>query len=113
MARRRAESGAIVEYLIDRYDRTGLRPPAGSADYQRYRYWVHYAEGSAMPPLLLGLLVSRLAGPNVPWLIRPVARRIAAGLKQNFITPQITRRLESLSMIIRFRQYYRLPDNLG
>ena len=74
-----AESGAIVEFLVDRYDRTGLRPPVGSADYQRYRYWLHYAEGSAMPPLLLNLVVSRLGGPNVPWLVRPVARRDCRG----------------------------------
>jgi glutathione S-transferase len=105
-----AESGAIVEYLIDRYDRTGLRPPVGSADYQRYRYWLHYAEGSAMPPLLLNLVVSRLGGPNVPWLIRPVAGRIAAGLQKQFIGPQITRHLDFMEQELATRDWFAGTD---
>lgn len=46
-----AESGAILEYLLDHYDPDGrLRPPAGSDAFERYRHWLHHAEGSAMPP---------------------------------------------------------------
>src|ERR1700712_2102436 len=48
-----AESGAIVEYLMDTYGAaSGLRPAPGTADFRRYTYWLHFAEGSAMPPLL-------------------------------------------------------------
>src|SRR3984957_20507341 len=46
-----AESGAIIEYLVDRYGDGRLIPPAGSAGRLQYAYWQHYAEGSAMPPL--------------------------------------------------------------
>ena len=56
---RLAETGAIVDYLVDRYGKE-LAPAQGSEAYWRYRYWLHYAEGSLMPPLLLKLVVSRL-----------------------------------------------------
>src|SRR5579883_641309 len=66
-----AETGAIVEYLIDRYGDGRLRPPAGTPERMRYVYWLHYAEGSAMPPLLVGLVASRLgeaAKPALPYV---------------------------------------------
>src|SRR5690242_20652364 len=47
-----AESGAIIEYLVERYGEGRLSPSPGTAARLRYRYWLHYAEGSAMPPLL-------------------------------------------------------------
>src|SRR5712692_5843142 len=68
-----AESGAIVEYLVGRYGNGRLAPAAGTPARVRYLYWMHYAEGSAMPPLLMKLVFSRLPR-GVPLLIRPVAR---------------------------------------
>jgi glutathione S-transferase len=58
---RLAETGAIVDYLVGRYGEA-LAPPEGGEAYWRYRYWLHYAEGSAMPPLLMKLIVNKL-GP--------------------------------------------------
>src|SRR5262245_45367136 len=55
-----AESGAIVDYLADRYGAGRLAPPANSPERLRYTYWIHYAEGSAMPPLLLKLVFDRV-----------------------------------------------------
>jgi glutathione S-transferase len=55
-----AESGAIVEYLIDTYGKGKLKPKAGSDDYWKYVEWMHYAEGSAMLPLLLALYTNML-----------------------------------------------------
>jgi glutathione S-transferase len=60
-----AETGLIVEYLVERYN-PALAPPRGSGLYWRYRYWLHYAEGSAMSPLLLKLVIDRLG-----WLAFP------------------------------------------
>ena len=51
-----AESGAIVEYIIDKYGGGRMKPRPGSDDYWKYVEWMHYAEGSAMFPLLLALL---------------------------------------------------------
>src|ERR1700756_4877658 len=50
-----AETGAIFEYLISRYDHRYLAPIPGTRDHLRYTYWMHYSEGSAMPLLLLKL----------------------------------------------------------
>jgi glutathione S-transferase len=55
-----AESGAIVEYLIDTYGKGKLRPKPGSDDHWKYVEWMHYAEGSAMLPLLLALYTGML-----------------------------------------------------
>jgi glutathione S-transferase len=89
-----AESGAIVEYLLDRYGAGRLRPPAESADRLRFTYWLHYAEGSAMPPLLLSLVFSKVARGPAPFFVRPIARAIAAKVKQSFIEPQIKLHLD-------------------
>ena len=84
-----AESGVIIEYLLDTYGGGRLRPAAGSAERLRYTYWLHYAEGSAMPPLLMKLVFRRLPGPAVPALIRPIVRAVAARAQRSFIDPQL------------------------
>lgn len=89
-----AESGAIIEYLVDRYDDGKLRPPAGTLGHLRYVYWLHYAEGSAMPPLLMKLVFDRLETAPMPFFIKPVARAIARNVKNAFILPQLTRHLD-------------------
>jgi glutathione S-transferase len=89
-----AESGAIVEYLIDHYGAGRLIPPAGTPERLRYTYWLHYAEGSAMPPLLLKLVFDRVANSPAPWPISAVARRIAKTVQTAFIGPQLTRHLD-------------------
>lgn len=89
-----AESGAIVEYLIGRYGGGRLIPPAGTPERLRYSYWLHYAEGSAMPPLLLKLIFDRVANGPAPWPISVVARRIAATVQGAFIGPQLKRHLD-------------------
>ena len=61
-----AESGAIVDYLIRRYGKGAMMPAIGSADYEAYNEWLHYAEGSAMLPLMLNLYVSRLKEAGAP-----------------------------------------------
>jgi glutathione S-transferase len=88
-----AESGAIIEYLIDRYGNGRLRPPPGSAQHLRYTYWLHYAEGSAMPLLLLKLVFLRLPRP-VPALIRPIVRAVAQRAQQRLIDPQLRTHLD-------------------
>jgi glutathione S-transferase len=57
--RKLAETGLIVEYLVERYG-PDLAPPRETDLYWRYKYWLHYAEGSLMPPLLLKLIIDRL-----------------------------------------------------
>ena len=89
-----AESGAIVEYLVGRYGGGRLIPPADTPERLRYTYWLHYAEGSAMPPLLLKLIFDRVANGPAPWPISVVARKIAATVQAAFISPQLKRHLD-------------------
>jgi glutathione S-transferase len=91
-----AESGAIVEYLVERYGNGRLIPPAGTPERLRYTYWLHYAEGSAMPPLLLKLAFTRVANAPMPFFARAIARRIADGALRAFVDPQIARHLDYL-----------------
>jgi glutathione S-transferase len=84
-----AESGAIVEYLIDKYGQGRFAPASGTPERLRYTYWLHYAEGSAMPPLLLKLVALRIAGAPMPFFAKPIARKIAATLQSSFIDPQL------------------------
>jgi glutathione S-transferase len=89
-----AESGAIVEFLIERYGNGKLIPPAATKERLRYTYWLHYAEGSAMPPLLLKLVFDRVESGPMPFFVRPVARGIAKKVKTAFISPQIKTHLD-------------------
>ena len=89
-----AESGAILEYLVERYGRARLSPAPGTPEHLRYRYWMHYAEGSAMPPLLLKLVFDKLEKAPMPFFAKPIARAIASKLRQTFIQPQIDRHLD-------------------
>ena len=61
-----AESGAIVDYVIRSYGKGAMMPAIGSRDYEVYNEWMHYAEGSAMLPLLLHLYVGRLKEAGSP-----------------------------------------------
>jgi glutathione S-transferase len=74
-----AESGAIVDYLIRKYGGGKMMPAMGSPDYEAYNEWLHYAEGSAMLPLMLNLYVSRLkeaGGPLHPRIDSEVANHL-------------------------------------
>lgn len=89
-----AESGAIVEYLIEHYGNGRLIPPLGSAERLRYTYWLHYAEGSAMPPLLLSLIFNKVRESPAPFLIRPIVRGIADKVLTTFVRPQLATHLD-------------------
>ena len=60
------ESGAIVDYIIRRHGGGRLQPPAGSREFEVYNQWLHYAEGSAMLPLMLRLYTGRLGEAAAP-----------------------------------------------
>ena len=83
-----AETGAIIEYLLDTHAAGRLRPAAGSADRLRFTYWMHYAEGSAMPPLLLKLVFSQLP-KRAPGLVKPIVNGIVKAANKSFIDPQL------------------------
>jgi len=82
-----AETGAIIEYIVDKAGGR-LRPPAGTPERLRWTYWLHYAEGSLMPPLLMRLIFSLLPSRS-PVLMRPIVNAIAERTKQGYIEPEL------------------------
>lgn len=90
-----AESGAVLEYLVERYDTAhAFAPSPDTPERLRYRYWMHYAEGSAMPPMLLSLVFSRLKKAPMPFFVRPIARGIADKALSGFVAPQVKLHLD-------------------
>jgi glutathione S-transferase len=87
-----AETGAIVEYLLLKYGNGRMVPEAGTPDRLRYTYWLHFAEGSAMPPLVMTLLFTEMP-KQMPALLRPVARLIGNAVQTSYLRPQIDRQL--------------------
>jgi glutathione S-transferase len=93
-----AESGAIVEYLIDTYGKGRLKPKAGTDEYWQYIEWLHYAEGSAMLPLLLALYTGMLgdAGATLkPRVDGEIANNLsymenALGSREFFVDKELT-----------------------
>ncbi len=82
-----AETGAIVEYLVDK---TGgrLRPADGAPERRRWTYWMHFAEGSMMPPLLLDLVFMTAPG-RAPETLRPTAQAISDATRKGYVAPQL------------------------
>jgi glutathione S-transferase len=90
-----AESGAIIEYLVERYGEGKFAPPLNVPERLRYQYWLHYAEGSLMPPLLIKLVFDQMDQKS-PFFLRPIVRVISQPVKSSFIEPQITTHLNYL-----------------
>jgi glutathione S-transferase len=101
-----AESGAIVEYLAERYGEGRLVPAAGTPERMRYRYWMHFAEGTAQPPLLLKLLFDRVETGPMPFFVRPVARAIARRAKEGYVQPNIDRNLDFMESELAQREWF-------
>ncbi|PKH22339.1 glutathione S-transferase [Enterobacterales bacterium CwR94] len=84
-----AESGAILEYLERQYD-TDYRLSLTHPDEQiQSRYWLHYAEGSLMPLLVMKLIFNQFNKPPVPWLLRPIGGLFAQGFNKAYLLKQL------------------------
>jgi glutathione S-transferase len=99
-----AESGAIIEYLVER-EGGKLRPEEPEARL-RYRFFLHYAEGSAMPPLLVQLLVDRIRAQQVPFFVKPITHKIADGIEQGFSGPAIATHFGFVESELSTRPYF-------
>jgi glutathione S-transferase len=101
-----AESGAILEYLVERHGGGRLAPARGTPERLRYTYWMHFAEGSAMPPLLLLLIFNRIEKAPMPFFVKPVARAIARRAKESFILPNNERNLDFMESELQGRDWF-------
>lgn len=86
-----AESGAIVEYLVEKHGNGRLVPRPGTPEKVRYTYWLHFAEGTAMPPLVMKLVFNRIEHAPMPFFARPIARGISQKVRSTVIDPNLAR----------------------
>ena len=100
-----AESGAITDYLIQTYGNGRLMPERGSREYWQYQRWLHYAEGSLMPLLLLGLVFRRIESAPMPFFVKPIARKISGSVKSSFIHPQAALHLAHINSELENRKW--------
>jgi glutathione S-transferase len=98
-----AESGAILEYFAEREGK--LRPAGGNA-LLSYRFFLHYAEGSAMPPLLVQLVVDRMRSAPMPFFVKPIARAIADRVQQGYSGPAVDLHFGFVEQTLGERAYF-------
>lgn len=92
-----AESGAIIEYLVETYGQGRLVPAAGTPARLSYTYWLHFAEGSAMLPLLLKLIFNRVETAPMPFFAKPFAKGIARKVKGTFVEPTLIQHFDYMN----------------
>ncbi|GAB4035207.1 MAG: glutathione S-transferase [Rubrivivax sp.] len=103
-----AESGAIVEYLVERAGGR-LRPAPGTPEARRWTYWLHFAEGSAMTPLLFKLVFDKIRAA-APLIVRPIAGAIANQVEKGFYGPNIRRHLDFMEAELKDRDWFAGPE---
>lgn len=98
-----AESGAVLEYLAEREGK--LRPESDEAR-REYTFFLHYAEGSAMPPLLVQLIVERLRNAPLPFFIKPLVRAIGGKIEGGYSGPAMDLHLGYIDRVLGEREYF-------
>ena len=101
-----AESAVILEYMARFFGEATWVVNIDDTNYWSFQYWMHYAEASLMPPLIIRLIFSKLKGPQVPALIRPLSRRIADQVDQSFTLPQIRTHFAFVESHLRGREWF-------
>ncbi|MFG6459132.1 glutathione S-transferase family protein [Roseateles sp. BYS96W] len=100
-----AESGAILEYLVDKYGQGRLKP-TDEQSLLHYRYFMHFAEGSAMPPLVMKLIFNKIKRAPMPFLVKPIAKGIADKVLGGFVQPNIDAQLKFLEAELTARPWF-------
>lgn len=91
-----AESGLIVEYLIRRYGRERFMPAEDTEQYWNYLYWIHYAEGSLMPLMVMSLIFIRIETAPMPFFVKPIAKGIVNKVRSGFIRPNVDTHMQHI-----------------
>ncbi len=112
-----AESGAILEYLVDKYGSSGqgdvahLLPDAGTQAYRQSRFWMHYAEGSLMNWLVMKLVFVMIPTQPMPFFVKPIAKQLCAQVQALLIDPNLTTALAFMDQHLATHQWF-AGDNL-
>ncbi len=89
-----SESGAIIEYVIEQHGGGRLRPAEGTPERRAYVFWMHFAEGSMMPLLVMTLVFGRLGKKPIPFFLRPVGKMFSSAVQKNYIGPSLKAQLQ-------------------
>ncbi|KXZ67993.1 glutathione S-transferase [Acinetobacter venetianus] len=99
------ESAVILDYLQQRYDQQQQFRPQDLKGQRQYYYWMHYAEGSLMPLLVMTLVMNNVS-KHVPWIVRPVAEKITDGVKAGFVRPRVKEHILYLEEYLSKHDYF-------
>lgn len=100
-----AESGAIIEYILDEYGQGRLKPTEKKSRLD-YRYWLHFAEGSLMPLLVMELVLGKTAEAPMPFFVRPVAKKIVGAVDTNFTAPRLSSQLNYINQHLGLNSFF-------
>ena len=95
-----AESGAIIEYLVETYAATApqamptLQPAPGTPEHRQCRFWMHYAEGSLMNWLVMKLVFMSIPKQPMPFFVRPIAKALCGTVQQKLVDPNVDTALD-------------------
>ncbi len=84
-----AESGAIIEYLVGKYDDGRLVPERGTPEHRAYTYWLHFAEGTFMPLMIISLILRRIENARMPFFAKPIARGIVSKVRSGYLDANV------------------------
>lgn len=101
-----AESGAILQYVADQHPDSGLTIPSSDPAYADYLYWMHAAEGSLMPWLVMKLVFMRLPKSPMPFFIRPVARTLSNKVVSTLVQPSIQSQFDAIEAWLTDRTWF-------
>jgi glutathione S-transferase len=101
-----AESGAIIEYLVNKYDDGRLLPGADTPERLAYTYWLHYAEGTFMPLMILSLVMNRIETAPMPFFIKPVAKGIAGKVRSGYLDQNVVSNLEFMEASLNASKWF-------
>ena len=108
-----AESGAIIDHLGYKYGYGEWVPRRNSKKYQPYMYWLHYGEGSLMPPLLLKIVFDKVKSAKMPFFVKPIAHGIANKVMDSFVTPNIKNHFAYVEKHLSENKYFAGDDITG
>lgn len=101
-----AESGAIIEYLGSTYGDGALIPKEDEASYRQYVYWLHFAEGTLMSPLLFKLVFDRIKTSRMPFFAKPIANGIANKVLDGFVLPNVNRHMQYVNEFLSENEWF-------
>jgi glutathione S-transferase len=89
-----AESGAIIEYLIHNHSDSHFKTPTEPEALQQYWFWLHFAEGSLMPPLVANLVLEKARQKgSKPFFIKPITNKLVDGILNAYYGPNLAQSL--------------------